>query len=60
MFWIKELIDFAREEYEGTGIGLALVNELVIAQGGQINVNTKEQGIEFEVLFEGRNIILSK
>ncbi len=44
----------------GTGIGLALVNELVIAQGGQINVNTKEQGIEFEVLFEGRNIILSK
>ena len=44
----------------GTGIGLALVNELVIAQGGEISVNTKEQGVEFEVLFEGRNLTLDK
>ncbi len=42
----------------GTGIGLALVNELVIAQGGKIKVNKKAQGAEFEISFDGRGLTL--
>jgi len=39
----------------GTGIGLALVNELVMAQGGQINVKRQEPGIMFEIIFSYRD-----
>lgn len=35
----------------GTGIGLALVNELVIAQNGKIEVKRLKQGIVFEIVF---------
>jgi signal transduction histidine kinase len=42
----------------GTGIGLALVYELVSAQGGKIKVNKQSQGVEFEFLFDCRHSIL--
>jgi signal transduction histidine kinase len=38
----------------GTGIGLALVNELVIAQGGKIKIHKKDQGVEFLISFNSR------
>ena len=35
----------------GTGIGLALVHQLVIAQGGEINVTRHQQGVSFDLSF---------
>jgi signal transduction histidine kinase len=43
----------------GTGIGLALVNELAIAQSGQVTVNRKEQGVEFVIQFNGRSAAIN-
>ena len=34
-----------------TGIGLALVHQLVIAQGGEINVTRHQQGVSFDLSF---------
>jgi signal transduction histidine kinase len=42
----------------GTGIGLALVYELVMAQGGKINVKIRNPGVEFEILFDYRKSVL--
>jgi signal transduction histidine kinase len=38
----------------GTGIGLALVNELVHAQGGEIGVKAEQPGVSFEIVFGAR------
>ena len=38
----------------GTGIGLALVNELMIAQNGEIQVTRQDQGVSFELVFNGQ------
>jgi len=38
----------------GTGIGLALVHQLVIAQGGEILVKRQQQGVSFELSFVAR------
>lgn len=38
----------------GTGIGLALVNELVHAQGGEILVKAEQPGVSFEIIFDAR------
>ena len=35
----------------GTGIGLALVHQLVIAQGGEIKVTRHQQGVSFDLSF---------
>lgn len=40
----------------GTGIGLALVNELVIAQEGKIDVKRKDQGVQFNITLNYRDI----
>ncbi|MGJ8681180.1 sensor histidine kinase [Paraglaciecola sp.] len=39
----------------GTGIGLALVNELVMAQGGRIDVKNHSQGVSFAITFSYRD-----
>lgn len=41
----------------GTGIGLALVNELVIAQGGFIKVKRMEPGVAFNMYFKYKNYV---
>jgi len=38
----------------GTGIGLALVHQLVIAQGGEIQVSRHQQGVSFDLSFVAR------
>jgi signal transduction histidine kinase len=38
----------------GTGIGLALVHQLVIAQGGEIQVIREQQGVSFVLTFPAR------
>ncbi len=40
----------------GTGIGLALVNELVLAQDGQIDVIQQDIGVAFEMQFKSRSV----
>ncbi|WP_440876358.1 sensor histidine kinase [Thalassotalea sp. PLHSN55] len=44
----------------GTGIGLALVSELVTAQGGKIEVKPKTPGVEFAITFAARKIKMSE
>jgi len=55
---MKKIFDlFYRSESEltretvGTGIGLALVHQMVVGMGGKIDVINREQGAEFRVLF---------
>jgi signal transduction histidine kinase len=38
----------------GTGIGLALVHQLVLAQGGEISVTRQQQGVSFGLVFSAR------
>ncbi len=40
----------------GTGIGLALVNELVLAQDGKIDVIQQDIGVAFEMQFKSRSV----
>jgi len=38
----------------GTGIGLALVNELMHAQDGEVLVKRQDQGVSFDLIFNGK------
>jgi signal transduction histidine kinase len=38
----------------GTGIGLALVHQLVLAQGGTISVTRQQEGVSFDISFVAR------
>jgi signal transduction histidine kinase len=40
----------------GTGIGLALVHQLVVAQSGEISVSRKQQGVSFDLVFIARQL----
>jgi len=42
-------------ETVGTGIGLALVNQLVQAMGGRVDVHDAAPGAEFRVAFPDRS-----
>jgi len=40
-------------ETVGTGIGLAIVHQLVVAMNGKVDVVNKDPGVEFQLLFQG-------
>lgn len=40
-------------ETVGTGIGLAIVHQLVVAMNGKVDVVNKDPGVEFQLLFPG-------
>jgi len=40
----------------GTGIGLSLVNQLVLAQDGDISILGQNEGVAFKLVFNARNI----
>jgi signal transduction histidine kinase len=43
-------------ETVGTGIGLALVNQMVHAMNGKVDICNKEPGAEFRIIFPTKNI----
>ena len=42
-------------ETVGTGIGLALVHQLVVAMGGTVDVVNRDPGVEFQVYLQSVN-----